>query len=214
MCTHLVLARYLNRKRKESKNSDRKIKVLSLCGGIETGLLAMQEIGIPIDEYHTYEILPEAISVSKQHFPWIVHHGDLIGADFLQFKGFDLVIGGMCCQSLSRTRIDDKSINNGLLGKSGIVYELRRALDEIQPKWFMAENVVPSDKNDLKELNRIMDVDGVLINSNRFSAQDRERYYWTNIPIAPIPESNSLVLKDIMEHSVSENIFIRKILKF
>lgn len=167
-------------------------------------------MNIPVAEYHTYEILPEAIAVSKHHFPWIVHHGDLVGADFTQFKGFDLVIGGMCCQSLSRTRIDDKSINNGLLGKSGIVYELRRALDEIQPKWFMAENVIPSDENDLKKLNRIMGVDGVLINSNRFSAQDRERYYWTNIPIASIPVSNPLVLKDIMEHDISEKYFYKK----
>ena len=139
-----------------------------------------------------------------------MHHGDLIGADFTQFKGFDLVIGGMCCQSLSRVRIEDKSVNNGLLGKSGIVYELRRALDEMQPKWFMAENVIPSDDNDLQELNRIMGVDGVLINSNRFSAQDRERYYWTNIPIAPIPESNPLVLKDIMESNVDEKYFYKK----
>ena len=79
--------------------------------------------------------------------------------------------------SLSRVRIENKEVNNGLLGKSGIVYELQKALDIIQPKWFMAENVIPSDEDDLKEINRIMGIDGVLINSNRFSAQDRERYY-------------------------------------
>jgi DNA (cytosine-5)-methyltransferase 3A len=77
------------------------IKVLSICGGIETGLLALQELGIQIDEYHTYEILPEAIAVSSYHFPWIVHHGNVIRADFSQFKDFDLVIAGTCCQSLS-----------------------------------------------------------------------------------------------------------------
>lgn len=191
-------------------NSGKGLKVLSLCGGIETGLLALQQLDIPIEEYHTYEILPEAITVSLYHFPFIVHHGNLIGEDFSKFKGFDLVIGGMCCQSLSRVRIEDKNINNGLLGKSGIVYELRRALDEIQPKWFMAENVVPSDDKDLKELNRIMGVEGVLINSNKFSAQDRERYYWTNIPIPAIPEMNSLVLSDIMEKRVDERYFYKK----
>ena len=101
-------------------------------------------------------------------------------------------------------------MNNGLLGKSGIVYELQKALDIIQPKWFMAENVIPSDEDDLKEINRIMGVDGVLINSNRFSPQDRERYYWANIPIAPIPENNPLVLKDIMESDVDEKYFYKK----
>lgn len=186
------------------------LKILSLCGGIETGILALQHLDIPIAEYHTYEILPEAIAVSSYHFPWIVHHGDLFDADWNDYKGFDLVIGGMCCQSLSRVRIENKEVNNGLLGKSGIVYELQKALDIIQPKWFMAENVIPSNEDDLKEINRIMGVDGVLINSNRFAAQDRERYYWTNIPIAPISESNPLVLKDIMESDVDEKYFYKK----
>ena len=186
------------------------LRILSLCGGIETGILALQHLDIPIAEYHTYEILPEAIAVSSYHFPWIIHHGDLFDADWNDYKGFDLVIGGMCCQSLSRVRIENKEVNNGLLGKSGIVYELQKALDIIQPKWFMAENVIPSNEDDLKEINRIMSVDGVLINSNRFSAQDRERYYWTNIPIAPIPESNPLVLKDIMESDVDEKYFYKK----
>ena len=186
------------------------LKILSLCGGIETGILALQHLDIPIAEYHTYEILPEAIAVSSYHFHWIIHHGDLFDADWNDYKGFDLVIGGMCCQSLSRVRIENKEVNNGLLGKSGIVYELQKALDIIQPKWFMAENVIPSDEDDLKEINRIMGVDGVLINSNRFSAQDRERYYWTNIPISPIPENNPLVLKDIMENDVDEKYFYKK----
>lgn len=186
------------------------LRILSLCGGIETGILALQHLDIPIVEYHTYEILPEAIAVSSYHFPWIVHHGDLFDADWNDYKGFDLVIGGMCCQSLSRVRIENKEVNNGLLGKSGIVYELQKALDIIQPKWFMAENVIPSNEDDLKEINRIMGVDGVLINSNRFSPQDRERYYWTNIPIAPIPENNPLVLKDIMESDVDEKYFYKK----
>lgn len=148
------------------------LKVLSLCGGIETGILALQNLAIPISEYHTYEILPEAIAVSSYHFPWIIHHGDLYEANWNNYKGFDLVIGGMCCQSLSRLRIENKEVNNGLLGKSGIVYELQKALEIIKPKWFMAENVIPSNDDDLKEINRIMGVDGVLINSNRFTAQD------------------------------------------
>lgn len=186
------------------------LKILSLCGGVETGIVSLQKLGIPIEEYHTYEILPEAITVSQHHFPFVVHHGDLFDANWNDYIGFDLVIGGMCCQSLSRVRIEDKTVNNGLLGKSGIVYELQKALEIINPKWFMAENVVPSDDNDLYELNRIMSVDGVLINSNRFSAQDRERFYWTNIPIDTIPESNSLVLKDIMVSGVDEKYFYKK----
>lgn len=189
---------------------DKGLKILSLCGGVETGILALQQLGIPIAEYHTYEILPEAIAVSKHHFPFVVHHGDLFNADWSDYIGFDLVTGGMCCQSLSRVRIEDKDVNNGLLGKSGIVYELQKALEIIKPKYFLAENVVPSNDDDLRELNKIMGVEGVLINSNKFSAQDRERYYWTNIPILPLPESNSLVLEDIIKQNVDEKYFYKK----
>lgn len=186
------------------------MRALSLCGGIETGYIALQNLGIKVDEYHTFEILPEAIAVSKYHFPNIIHHGDLYEANWEEFKGFDLVIGGMCCQSLSKVRIENKSVNNGLFGKSGIVYELRKALDVIKPKWFMAENVVPSRQEDLDELNRIMGCDGVLINSNLFSAQDRPRYYWTNIPIDDLPTSNPLVIKDIMQQNVEEKYFYKR----
>lgn len=186
------------------------MRVLSLCGGIETGYLALKNLGIPVEEYHTFEILPEAIAVSSFHFPEIVHHGDLYEADWNEFKGVDLVVGGMCCQTLSRVRIEDRSVNNGLLGKSGIVYELQKALEIIQPKYFMAENVIPSRQEDLEELNRIMGCEGALINSNLFSAQDRPRYYWTNIKYENLPIANPLVIKDIMEHDVDEKYFYKK----
>lgn len=186
------------------------MKVLSLCGGVETGYLALKNLGIPVEEYHTFEILPEAIAVSRYHFPEIIHHGDLFKANWEDFKGFDLVMGGMCCQSLSRVRIENNEVNNGLLGKSGIVYELQKALEIIQPKYFMAENVIPSKDEDLQELNQIMRIDGVLINSNLFTAQDRPRYYWTNIPMDQLPENNSLVIENIMEDNVDEKYYYKK----
>lgn len=91
-------------------------------------MYALQKLGIPISEYHTYEILPEAIAVSKFHFPFIVHHGDLYDADFSNYIGFDLLLAGTCCQSLSRVRIEDKGVNNGLAGKSKIFYKAVEAL--------------------------------------------------------------------------------------
>ena len=124
------------------------LKVLSICGGLETGLLALKELGIPIEEYHTYEIFKPAIELSKKHFPEVQHHGNVIGADFSQYKSFDLVIAGTCCQSLSKVRQENKEICSGLKGKSGIFFEYARAIHEINPKWFMLENVVPKQKAD------------------------------------------------------------------
>lgn len=130
------------------------LKILSLCGGIETGILALQHLDIPIAEYHTYEILPEAIAVSSYHFPWIVHHGDLFNADWNDYKGFDLMLAGTCCQSLSRARIENKEVNSGLNGKSGIFFQATQALREIKPKWFMFENVIPSEDEDLETMTK------------------------------------------------------------
>lgn len=184
---------------------------MSLCGGVETGLYALQQLDIPIEEYHTYEILPEAIAVSSYHFPFIIHHGDLYEADFKQFEGFDLILAGTCCQSLSRVRIEDKGVNVGLNGKSGIFYKAVEALKIIKPKWFMFENVIPSQDDDLKEMTECIGVDPILIDSALFSAQSRERYYWTNIPLNSLPTSqNSLVLKDIMESDVPQKYFYNK----
>lgn len=196
----------------ENKNkTSRGLRVLSLCGGVETGLYALQQLDIPIEEYHTYEILPEAIAVSSYHFPFIIHHGDLYEADFKQFEGFDLILAGTCCQSLSRVRIEDKGVNAGLNGKSGIFYKAVEALKIIKPKWFMFENVIPSQDDDLKEMTECIGIDPILIDSALFSAQSRERYYWTNIPLNSLPtRQNSLVLKDIMESDVPQKYFYNK----
>lgn len=196
----------------ENKNkTSRGLKVLSLCGGVETGLYALQRLDIPIEEYHTYEILPEAIAVSSYHFPFIIYHGDLYEADFKQFEGFDLILAGTCCQSLSRVRIEDKGVNAGLNGKSGIFYKAVEALKIIKPKWFMFENVISSQDDDLKEMTECIGVDPILIDSALFSAQSRERYYWTNIPLNSLPtRQNSLVLKDIMESDVPQKYFYNK----
>lgn len=183
---------------------------MSLCGGVETGLYALQQLGIPVKEYHTYEILPEAIAVSQYHFPFVVHHGDLYEADFDQFKGFDLLLAGTNCQSLSRCRIEDKSVNSGLDGKSKIFFRAVEALKAIQPKYFMFENVIPSNDEDLKTMTEHIGVDPILIDSGRFCAQNRERYYWTNIPFGELPEESPLVLKDVMENNVDEKYFYKK----
>lgn len=120
------------------------------------------------------------------------------------------MLAGTCCQSLSRTRIEDKTINSGLNGKSGIFFKAVEALKIIKPKWFMFENVIPSNKNDLDKISKCIGIEPILIDSALFSAQSRERYYWTNIPLQSIPKENSLVLKDIMESNIEDKYFYKK----
>ena len=74
----------------------------------------------------------------------------------------------------------------------------------------MFENVVPSSDKDLEIMTKCIGVEPVLINSENFSAQSRERYYWTNIPLGDLPKQSSLVLEDIMEKNVNEKYFYKQ----
>ena len=49
-----------------------------------------------------------------------------------------------------------------------------------------------------------------LIYSKLFSAQDRERLYWTNSESDPLPISCDKVLKDIMDKDVKEEYFYKQ----
>jgi DNA (cytosine-5)-methyltransferase 3A len=112
------------------------MKVLSLFDGISCGMVALERAGIPIEKYVAYEIDENAIKVSKHNYPQIEHCGDVTKADFTQYKGFDLLIGGSPCQDLC-----GMGSREGLAGeKSKLFFEFVRALKEVQPKWFLLEN--------------------------------------------------------------------------
>ena len=189
--------------------------MLSLFGGIETGLQALQELNIPVEEYHSFEILPAAIKVTQKNFPFVVHHGDIRKADFSEFLGFDMVIAGSPCQNRSRARKEDKNVHNGLAGdKSSLFWCFAKALEVIKPKWFMLENVISEMPEDDETITKTVGVQPIMINSNLFSAQDRERLYWTNIPITPLPTECNIVLDDIMETNVAEKYYYNKPFEF
>lgn len=71
------------------------MKILSLFDGMSCGAIAFRQLGIPVDEYHAFEIDKFAVMVSKHNFPKIVHHGDVFSGDFTKFKNFDWLIGGL-----------------------------------------------------------------------------------------------------------------------
>lgn len=120
------------------------------------------------------------------------------------------MLAGTNCQSLSRCRIENKEVNSGLKGTSKIFFKAVEALKVVQPKYFMFENVIPSNNEDLQTMTDLIGVNPILIDSGIFSAQNRERYYWTNIPLEELPEESPLVLKDIMENNVDEKYFYKK----
>ena len=50
----------------------------------------------------------------------------------------------------------------------------------------------------------------ILINSALLSAQNRQRYYWTNIPNIEQPEDKGIVLRDILEDDVEDHYLAGK----
>lgn len=186
------------------QGDERRMKVLSLFDGISCGMVALERAGIPVERYVAYEIEANAIKISKKNYPQIEHCGDVTTADFTQYKGFDLLIGGSPCQSLS---IVQSKTRQNLDGKSKLFFEFVRAFEEMKAKYFLFENVA-SMKDECKEvISELLGCEPIIIDSKDFSAQQRPRYYWTNIPVREIVTPNKQVLRDIMETNVDEKYF-------
>lgn len=180
------------------------MKVLSLFDGISCGMVALERAGIPVERYIAYEIEPNAIKISEKNYPNIEHCGDVTKADFTKYTDFELLIGGSPCQSLS---IVQSKTREHLDGKSKLFFEFVRAFEEMKPKYFLFENVASMNEESKKIISEYLGCEPVYIDSADFSAQERPRYYWTNIPVGKIVYKSKAVLKDIMQPCVDEKYF-------
>ena len=180
------------------------MKVLSLFDGISCGMVALERAKIPVERYVAYEIEPNAIKISKKNYPQIEHCGDVTTADFTQYKGFELLIGGSPCQSLS---IVQSQTRQHLDGKSKLFFEFVRAKEEMQPKYFLFENVASMNEESRQAISSCLGCTPIYIDSGLFSAQERPRLYWTNFPVKLPLVTSSAVLADVLENEVDEKYF-------
>lgn len=180
------------------------MNVLSLFDGISCAKIALDNLEIDVNNYYASEIDKFAINVSKSNHPNIIHLGDIKNIKADDLPKIDLLIGGSPCQDLSNAQ---KGL--GLKGsKSNLFYEYIRLLKEVNPKYFLLENVKNKWGNIMSEY---VGVDFKEINSSIFSAQSRPRYYWTNIDYElPSRILSKTVLKDILEKNVNEKYFLSK----
>ena len=196
------------------------INVLSLCDGMSCGQIALKELNIDVDNYYASEIDKNAIKVTQDNFPNTIQLGDVIALSedekaLKELPKIDLIMFGFPCRSLSNATAGRKEYNNGLKGVSGIFYNCLKIMNWLKANnnydiKFLIENVNSNNKKDLNVVSELVGVAPVLINSNLFSAQDRERLYWTNIEIDPLPISCDKVLKDIMDKDVKEEYFYKQ----
>lgn len=178
------------------------MKIVSLFDGISCGRVALERLGVQIETYIAYEIDKNAIQVSRNNYPDIIHCGDVCKADFKQYKeqDIDLLIAGSPCQGFSnagkKLNFDDP--------RSKLYFEFERAIEEIQPKYFLLENV--SMKQEWADIiTERLGVEPIIINSNLVSAQNRKRMYWTNIPGVSKPNEKGIELKNII-HELNDDL--------
>lgn len=187
------------------------INVLSLFDGMSCGMIALERAGIKVNKYFASEIDKHAIKVSNHNYPNIIRIGDVTKVSYkdgvLYWDGgsaeveIDLLIGGSPCQSFSN--LGDGS---GFDGKSGLYYHFLRILSEVKPKNWMLENVVM--KNNWRDIiTSDLGISPVKICSSLVSAQNRNRYYWTNIKF-DIPKDKGITIQDVLEKDVNEKYYL------
>ena len=184
------------------------MNVLSLFDGMSCGQLALQRAGIQVENYYAAEIDKYAIKVTQANFPGTVQLGDVTAVDPDSLPDIDLLIGGSPCQGFSfagkQLNFDDP--------RSKLFWEYVRLLKSLKPKYFLLENV-KMKKESMDVITEALGVEPVAINSRLFSAQNRPRIYWTNIPFDVPTEDKGIVLRDILEPEVEEKYYAGKKLR-
>jgi DNA-cytosine methyltransferase len=177
------------------------MNVLSLFDGMSCGQIALNRLGIKYDKYFASEIDKYAIKVTQHNFPNTIQLGDVSNINGSDLPNIDLLIGGSPCQSFSNA-----GDMTGFNGKSGLFYEYVRLLKEINPKYFLLENVkMKKEWQDI--ISKELGVEPIMINSSLVSAQNRKRLYWTNIPNIEQPIDKKIGWGSIREFNVANNFY-------
>ena len=170
------------------------MNVLSLFDGMSCGHIALEKLGIKVDNYFASEIDKFAIRITKKNFPDTIHIGDVTEVKGKDLPQIDLLIGGSPCQGFSKAgkqlNFDDP--------RSKLFFEYVRILKETNPKYFLLENV--KMKQEFQDIiSEYLGVKPVEINAGLISAQNRKRLYWTNIPFEEITEFKDTVIADVLD---------------
>ncbi|PNX49428.1 MAG: DNA (cytosine-5-)-methyltransferase, partial [Thermoplasmata archaeon M8B2D] len=156
------------------------MNVLSVFDGMSCGQIALIELGFKIDKYYAAEIDKHAITQTQHNFQNTIQLGSVIDVKAKDLEKIDLFIGGSPCQGFSfagkQLNFDDP--------RSALFFEYVRLWKEIKAinpnAVFLLENV-NMKKEYLRVISEYLGVFPVRINSNLVSAQNRDRWYWSNI---------------------------------
>jgi site-specific DNA-cytosine methylase len=171
--------------------------------GISGNHIALDRAGVKVKTYIASELLVikgkinPAIRITQHNYPKTIQLGDISRIDGYSLRGtVNLFAGGSPCQSFSNA-----GDRKGFDGKSKLFFEWLRLKNEMNPDYWILENVrmKPEWK---KFIDDTLGVEGIVINSSVISAQNRPRIYWTNIPYTPI-EDHGILLGDVIPGAIT-----------
>jgi len=189
--------------------------VLSLFDGCSCGQVALERIKIKVDMYYASEINSNSIKITQKNYPNTIQLGDikeLTEDKLINLGKIDLLMGGSPCEDLSITKSKTRESLTG--DKSKLFYEYIRIKEYLKPKYFLLENVESMTDESKNIISKKIAIEPIIIDSGLVSAQDRKRYYWTNIPNIQQPKDKGLILKDIMETNVDKKYYYNKPFEF
>lgn len=172
------------------------MNVLSLFDGMRCGRIALDRAGIKVDNYLASEIDKYAIQVGDKNYPDTINLGDVTQWRSWNLPRIDLILAGSPCQGFSfagkQLAFDDP--------RSKLFFTFIDIAEDVikkNPKVkFLLENVKMKRSNQ-DIISKYMGCEPVLINSALVSAQNRNRNYWSNIPIEQ-PKDKGILLKDVV----------------
>jgi DNA (cytosine-5)-methyltransferase 3A len=197
------------------------INVLSLFDGMSCGQIALKDMGIHVSKYYASEIDQHAIKQTQLNFPDTIQLGSVT-----EWKGWDiewseinLICAGSPCQGFSfagkQLAFDDpRSVLFFVF--VDILNHCRKFNPDVK---FLLENV-DMKREHMNVINDYCGVFAININSNLVSAQNRNRWYWSNIRTKqvglfdethtdiPQPKDRGILLKDILEKDVDEKYYL------
>ena len=183
------------------------MRVLSLFDGISCGQVALNRAGINYDTYYASEIDKHAKHVTQSNFPKTIQLGSVTEWESwgFDFGSIDLIFAGFPCQAWSVAG-KQKGDNDPRGALVHTLINIWKAVKKKNPDVkFLFENV-RMKKEFLDYINELFGVEPIRINSSLVSSQNRNRFYWTNIPNVTQPEDKGAQLKEILEHSKTDRL--------
>lgn len=195
------------------------MNVLSLFDGLSCGRIALERAGIEVNNYYSSEIDKYAIQIANKNYPQDSDKrlGDVTKwQDWnIDWSSIDLVTGGFPCQawSVAGKQRGDKD-ERGMLFWT--MLDIMKKVLEHNPKAnFLIENVKMKKEFEeyitLHTTQALGTVYKYLINSALVSAQNRQRYYWTNIKDIEQPKDRGIKADSILESIIPSNFYISDI---